>query len=288
MADKWITVAPIFNMLIPPEHIPFVLEDGTSISLIPNILNKITPSSAIEQTVTELIAGASHCLLIEYEAEALNHKQVEAQLKISNAYLSFWLAKNTDFKFSGYTHIQLIHTNYYVRYAAFTDTCYVGASAKGASHGEQEFKLSIDIFNALQNLELGTPLFVARNAVIKGIREHEWEWRYLCFWVALEALFGADREITFRLSQRLGLFLGSTHEESSDIFKFVKKAYEYRSKVVHGFVLRKLKGSESIELMEGLESILRRATTKILSDPELTKTFQGSNRDLYLDQLAFK
>lgn len=49
-------------------------------------------------------------------------------------------------------------------------------------------------------------------------------------------MFGAEdgREITYRLSQRIAFFLASNQAEARQLFKEVKKAYSFRSKVAHG------------------------------------------------------
>lgn len=51
---------------------------------------------------------------------------------------------------------------------------------------------------------------------------------------ALEALLGTRHELTFRLTFRIAVILGSNHDHRLEIFKQMKDAYQLRSDVVHG------------------------------------------------------
>jgi hypothetical protein len=110
--------------------------------------------------------------------------------------------------------------------------------------------------------------------------------RYLLFWVALEALFGPEdgREITFRLSQRVGFLLGVSKEEARQLFETAKAGYGFRSKIVHG---QWKQDPSATERMAEAEGLLRRAYTRILETPDLADTFSSKKREVYLDDLAF-
>lgn len=51
--------------------------------------------------------------------------------------------------------------------------------------------------------------------------------------VGLEMLFGADVELTYRISRGVALFLSHDRDEMQKIFKNVKRLYKVRSKYVH-------------------------------------------------------
>ena len=105
-------------------------------------------------------------------------------------------------------------------------------------------------------------------------------------WIALEALFGPEdaREITFRLSQRVALFLAEDRAEAKQLFTMVKKAYSFRSKIVHG---RWKEEPDSLVRMAEVENLVRRSFGRILSDEAVRDTFVGNGREAYLDDLAF-
>jgi hypothetical protein len=116
-----------------------------------------------------------------------------------------------------------------------------------------------------------------------------WEARYLWQWIVLEALFGPDgpTETTHRLSQRIALFLTKEPETRAEIFKAVKDAYGWRSKLVHGGRLSKLSPEKAQELTIFTENTIRLSFDAILSDNHLAELFNTKNRDRYLDSLAF-
>ncbi|MBF5038915.1 hypothetical protein INP77_05350 [Methylophilus sp. 13] len=289
MPSKWITVAPFSNPNIAPKiELPFNLGHGVSIAEIPPAIFALQQNDSVSKAFKESLESKRYCLLIEYEAESLGQEQINASEKLCFAHKTLWLLKNASFGVEGYGHINLIENEYIVRQAVKTSICYLSGNDVYEPLDNGDFDDYIKIFNTLISLKRGTPLTVTLKSIIKGVTEFQWEWRYLCFWVALEALFGAETEIRYRLSQRMGLFLGTDLKEASEIYEFIKRAYVYRSKVVHGSELKKFNGDESLDLMAELERQLRKAVIKILSSQNLITIFEGKSRESYLDTLAFK
>ena len=112
------------------------------------------------------------------------------------------------------------------------------------------------------------------------------EIRYLLFWIALEALFGPDdaRETTFRLSQRIAMFLAEDSDEARRLFQTAKKCYSFRSKVAHG---RWKYDPNADSLMAETEKLIRRSMLRLLTDQDLVSKFHGKGREVYLDELVF-
>lgn len=96
------------------------------------------------------------------------------------------------------------------------------------------------------------------------------------------------REITYRLSQRIALFLNSDRTQAGELFKKVKDGYHWRSKIVRGLHLGKLKEDKSKELMCEIESVARNSLIRILSERSLTQEFNSKKRENYLDGLVFQ
>jgi hypothetical protein len=111
--------------------------------------------------------------------------------------------------------------------------------------------------------------------------------RCALFWVALEALFGPDdgREITYRLSQRLGFFLGRDRNEARQLFTASKRGYAFRSRIVHGNWKSDPEGDDR---MFEAEQFVRESFARVLSDPELIRTFSSGRREPFLEELVFK
>jgi hypothetical protein len=141
----------------------------------------------------------------------------------------------------------------------------------------------------LADVRFNTSMWTALRAVYSGLQMNTVEIRYSLFWIAIEALFGPDdgREITFRLAQRIALFLASKRSAAKDTATLVKKAYALRSKLVHG----NWTPNPTVEaLMADTENIARSCLCHILEETTRMEVFmsKSSIRESYLDDLPFK
>jgi Apea-like HEPN len=121
--------------------------------------------------------------------------------------------------------------------------------------------------------------------LMRALAESMWETRFLLQWVALESLFGSTnpQETTYRLAQRLSLFLGQLPTDCKDLFEKAKSGYAWRSKIVHGMRLSKLTPKQSADLLRTSELLLRLAFSRVLERSAVIATFDGQGRDEYLD-----
>lgn len=106
---------------------------------------------------------------------------------------------------------------------------------------------------------------------------------------AFECLFStATTELTYRLSERIAFFLGKTTEDRKDIFNVIKKAYAFRSSVVHGDVIKKV--NELGEVSEKMDDCLRKTLTKIFEEDDIDEILTKTNNDIdnYFNDLIFK
>lgn len=145
------------------------------------------------------------------------------------------------------------------------------------------------LLSSMLSLERNGSTWIAIRMLVRTLTESMWEARYLWHWIVLEALFGPENpnETTYRLSQRVALFLGDHAESRRRLFDDAKKAYAWRSKIVHGGRLGKLIPERSEEMTVFTETILRDSLVKVLSSPELVAEFNGNTRDGFLDSLVF-
>lgn len=138
------------------------------------------------------------------------------------------------------------------------------------------------------SLQRSGSTWIAIRILVRALTESMWEARYLWEWVVLEALFGPENpnETTYRLSQRIAWFLASSTEERQKMFDLTRRAYHWRSRIVHGGRISKLTPEKSQELTVFTESVLRNSLSKILGSVDLIEKFNGAARDVYLDSLA--
>jgi hypothetical protein len=111
--------------------------------------------------------------------------------------------------------------------------------------------------------------------------------RYSLFWIGLEALFGPDGntgEITYKLAQRAAFFISNSAQEARDVFTKAKKCYALRSKIAHG----RWQYDPSIDAaMADTEMIARASCRRLLTEPEMLKTFTSKKRDQFLEDWVF-
>jgi hypothetical protein len=122
----------------------------------------------------------------------------------------------------------------------------------------------------------------------KTLTETIWPVRFLLHWLALESLFGPEdaKETTYRLSQRIGFYLGKDRAEVRRIFLMARDLYTWRSKIAHGLRIHKLSSEKSLQLMSNLEDLIRRSLTKVLGMDHISR-FDAKSREAFLDGLVF-
>lgn len=154
----------------------------------------------------------------------------------------------------------------------------------------ESFELAKRLLGSILSLRRDAAVWITVRTLVRALTEKMWELRYLLEWVSLEALFGPEspNETTYRLAQRIALFVGDDSDERKRLFNETKRAYEWRSKIVHGRRLSKLKPEKSLELSAFTEGVIRRAITKVLLSKGLGSRFDGGERDKFLDELSFQ
>lgn len=283
--NKWVTIAPISALGNIPEIMPFSLGEGVSIAEIPAAFRQPNLRDVLRGHLHDLLIDKRYCFLIEYDAENFEEAQQLGYFRLVFAFTGLWLAKSTELQLIGHAYIQKHGNDFYTRGTGDLRN-YVGGRVS-KTFTQAEFVEGAELFKAICSLNKGTATYSAIKAIFRGLAEWEYEWRLIAFCVALEAIFGADREISFRLAQRVGLLIGENPEESRSIFDLVKKCYAHRSKVVHGAVMKNLGVEEAEVQMDELEALVGRALRKILLSPDLVKVIQGKAREQFLDELAF-
>ncbi|MEA1855669.1 hypothetical protein MKX67_00900 [Cytobacillus sp. FSL W7-1323] len=74
---------------------------------------------------------------------------------------------------------------------------------------------------------------------------------------ALECLFSTSTtDLTHRISERVGIMIGTSQDEKIELYKFIKKVYGFRSTIIHGSSI-KSNDQELISYSTKLDEILR-------------------------------
>lgn len=103
-------------------------------------------------------------------------------------------------------------------------------------------------------------------------QRHDNEDKIIDIMIAFEALFlNENAELSFKLSLRVAKFLDDRYD-SFELFEFMKKAYNIRSKIAHGDIKqvsddKKRKNDlETISIIKRLDQVLRQSLRKYVAD----------------------
>lgn len=132
------------------------------------------------------------------------------------------------------------------------------------------------IFNALSKLQ-------------DGIMAYNLDSRFVFFTIALESLFSHERtEVTYRLSNRVAWFLGSSQNDRRAIFNEFKNIYNARSGFAHGLLPTKKLSTRDMHLLYSLEKFCREILLKIFDTPKLLNVFTSgkNNAEEYIKSLT--
>lgn len=95
--------------------------------------------------------------------------------------------------------------------------------------------------------------------------------------IALECIYSTDhKELTYRLSHRVALFLGELGKDRKEIFNKISEIYKHRGKLVHGDKLTEKMSGKFYEVSNNLELFIRHSLTKILEDDKFIKLFSSN------------
>ncbi|MCK6207684.1 hypothetical protein KZX50_19770 [Bacillus infantis] len=81
--------------------------------------------------------------------------------------------------------------------------------------------------------------------------------KIISYCTALECLFTTGKtEVNHKIAERVAVLLGNDAEDKKRLFSLIKKAYDYRSTVIHGSSL-KGENKDLIEISRSLDDVLR-------------------------------
>ena len=290
----WITFAPLDNhWVIPPTiTLPYQFSDGVSICSLPSWIQEDDPSDDLRPKVRGRIDSSEPtCIQIQYEASALSSEQMDAARQIISLHLALWMARRTPLSFKVMAHVEHYGRQWLTRHIVGYDPVSPLAEYQGESFSNEDLEQAKLLFLKMRERlpkegTIRSALAATRRALVEG----SWDLRYVLYWLAMESLFGPEdgREISFRLSQRVALFLETEATKAQEVFKQVKAGYGWRSKIVHGGRVSNLQDGEVKKLLNEIEDLLRRVIVLILSEDTTAEIFDGKRREEFLDGLAFR
>jgi hypothetical protein len=310
MIEPWLTIVPIYNLWSLPDELqlPFSLNKRASLSRLPDWLTDEQQSNVVDLLLPkvreELKAHGTirYCIVVEYQADSLGSTDPQWQGQKTrsiqdsafedarNFFLALWLVHPTSIHYRQVVHVANRPSDRLIRQIEKYDPQRHLPNCEDDEYQVSDLERARLIANGLSDVPINGNIRTAVHAVMRAQTEGEWTIRFLIFWLVMESLYGPEdgREITFRLSQRVAIFLSSNSVDAKNTFRRVKASYSWRSKLVHGLRLAKLTEVESTKLIIELEECIRDSLIKILSDDSLLATFDGSAREQFLDELVFK
>ena len=300
---EWSTIVPVSPGYYDPPHLfatGIQFGHGLTLGSVPEWVKgkQITRDLSVRQR-EYAVGEATGAFVATYDADSLGDpdptwkgdeprgKQDVALERILLSNLALWIAKPSRIGGELYIHAHFTNGEHILRQTS---------SVLGVIPHERDAENVLDagdfdtarkLYDAILALERTEAPWVACKTLLTAISAREWEVRFLLLWIALEALFGSDSEVTYRLSQRVAFFNAADRVEAKTVFETAKRAYHWRSRVVHGLQIRKLRREESSDVLYDTENILRRSMAKLLSDQAIVEKFSEKNRDDYLDGLMF-
>lgn len=296
---QWCIVTPLYNLALD-RRASFEFAGGLVLGSLPDWVLNDSAVDRLDSQTESWLREATHAFTAHYDAECLGSpdpawrgpgmkpiEQTKHELTVL-ANLALWLSRPSPVRFN------------VVLYATKTGSRPVVARIEHhpsmllCHPQDAENSLSTDDIDLARRLHLplvslpqDSATWTAVRAAWAALQMQIEEIRYLLFWIALEALFGPHdaREMTYRLAQRISLFLAGDPTEARQLFACVKRAYALRSKVAHGQWRR---DPDSTALVAEIESVVRRSLVQLLQNPELMKKCVGNEREAYLDDLAFR
>jgi len=147
-----------------------------------------------------------------------------------------------------------------------------------------------DMADNLRPVRESSPLGIAVDMFSRAVAADDWRSEMLWLWITLEALFGrVAGELSHHLSERAAAFTQPAGHDRLTIYRTLRRAYRYRSKLVHGTLAESAEEQEKdlAASVASVEHICRDALQRVLLDHRMTERFgQKSGLKGYFEELV--
>lgn len=300
----WTAFAPI-QLRIPPDALKAV-EAGFNLGN--GVVLEPTDKRLLEAAVKDLrttpgqdqrLRSANCFIRVDFEADALGDldpssspgkpisRQDVAESKLIDGAVALWVARPSELGFESTFQVSGGDTGEISRRSMrrYLPIRSLVVDYGESEHSSQDLTLAHQLLTNLATLPDDSAVSLAFSLLFRASSDLSWDTRLLAFWTALEALLGADSEITYRISLRSALLLGKDRDQARGIFDHITELYRSRSKVVHGRLSKKL---DVAATLRATEEHLRSVLVAILSDSVACSAFGSEGaRTRFLDGLAF-
>ena len=291
------TVIPIHNVELDPAT-SYEFSGGLLLTAMPAWIPGQKMLDRLSVIDREAVRQATHAFVLSYTADGLgspdpdwkgtDHKSIqETKYEIGvMANLALWLTRPSPVCFAVVLHACQFGSQPVIQQTQRFSELLCHPSDLEARITGTDLPFAAKLHKGLLEVTRDTALWTAVRSAWAGLQMNIESIRCLLFWVALEAVFGPEdgREITYRLSQRVGFFLGASRVEARQLFDTAKAGYGFRSKIVHGQWKEDLNATKR---MAKAEILFRLALVRILQDQALVTTFSTKKRENFLDSLVF-
>jgi hypothetical protein len=297
-AMRFTTVIPIHNVDLCPE-LQQEFAGGYILTALPAWIYNQPLSEMLSTNARETLRRATHGFVVTYEAASLGAPDPDwdgagpksiQESKYEHgvlANLALWLSRPSPACFTLVLHAPQFDGDPILQQIARHSPLLCHPRDEAARITAADTDLAVRLHRSLVDVSQDSAIWTAVRATWAGLTMNIEAIRCSLFWIALEALFGPEdaREITFRLSQRVAFFLAKDRDEARGLFATARSGYAFRSKIVHG---RWKEDADSTAKLASAEDLIRRSLIRLLEDAELMKTFSGTARESFLDDLLFK
>jgi hypothetical protein len=301
----WVTFALVHPYWHLPERIvlPYHFSEGVSYRAVPQwVLGDDTVDELKAKVREETDDGVLYCIAVDYKAAALGfpdpnspgpkHRAIQetATELIRFVNLALWLARPTQLGFCTVVHADKHSAEWVTRQIITYDQIRALEQYGGEQHTLEDFQKACLLFESIRASRIQGIIRTALLSTVRALVEDNAVIRFTLLWMVLECLFGVEEmqsETSFRISQRMALFLEQDKDKRPVLFGQIKKSYSWRSKIVHGLRVTNISEEDSQSLLLELETFVRSSLLAILGNQSIAETFDGKGRERFLDGLAY-
>lgn len=150
-----------------------------------------------------------------------------------------------------------------------------------ANFSHEQIRDSLDLYRAYRQIggDTAARLGVAIDRWVKTIGDYSLADQFIDLGIALESLFIDDQapEVRYRLSQRVGCYLGESPDGREAIARNLRQIYDRRSAAVHRGVVQHYENT--VRLSQEARELTQRSLVKVIQDggfPDWNKLVLGS------------
>ena len=299
-SSEYLAVAPIdhFWKFLGSDRSEIDLGNGIAIALhgLDSLPKEVTaqleqedPDAVAYRSAAFFARAAPTLPLREFRESGYIEHEIAAIIGIETANLAMWLSKPSNARTKRIFFLEREDTSWRLVTSSLRDPIWPLSAYSQDVCSEADLDNARSLHLSISGLADDSAVSTALSAFGSALRQQTWPLRYALAWITLEALFGTQEpiELSFRLCQRLALFLEAEPDAREARFRELRKLYKFRSLVVHGLKMSKISPEDQNDSMLKVERTVQSVMIKILEDRKLLEVFQSKDRDQFLDRFAF-